>query len=352
MIIKTIQFITIFICLIFISSLLIAKEQGKFFGAKSIEQMPAWFKESFLDISDDLNEASAQARHVIVYFHQDGCPYCAKLVEDNFQNPALVKKLRARFDVVEMNMWGDREITDWQGQTMSEKGFASKMKIQFTPTLLFLSDKGEVILRLNGYQSSSKMHDILDYITSKSYQKQNFAQYKNNNYKEPAQKVQTPFNFEMPSYFDKPPFILSRSEIFLAPRLLGIIFTKKNCTDCKYFYQNLIKNPKIEKRLKQMQIVSLEISPAQKIITPNGKRTTADKWYESLKLTDIPALVIFNEAGREIIRKDAYLKTFHFESILDYALSDAYKSESSFQRFIEHKAEKLRARGIDVDIWK
>jgi hypothetical protein len=55
---------------------------------------------------------------------------------------------------------------------------------------------------------------------------------------------------------------------------------------------------------------------------------------------------------REIIRKDAYFKQYHLHSIMDYVLTGAYKTQSNFQRYIEHKSDKLREQGITVDIWK
>jgi len=46
-------------------------------------EKPAWFKESFLDLREDVAEASEDKKRVLLYFYQDGCPYCAKLLQDN-----------------------------------------------------------------------------------------------------------------------------------------------------------------------------------------------------------------------------------------------------------------------------
>jgi protein PhnA len=35
-----------------------------------------------------------------------------------------------------------------------------------------------------------------------------------------------------------------------------------------------------------------------------------------------------------------------------YELTGAYKTQPNFQRYIEHKSDKLREQGITVDIWK
>ncbi len=64
-----------------------------------------------------------------------------------------------------------------------------------------------------------------------------------------------------------------------------------------------------------------------------------------------PSVVFFDASGKEVMRTDAFLKTFHFQSVLDYVLTEAYRTEPSFQRFISARADRLREQGIDVDIW-
>ncbi|MEW8385293.1 MAG: thioredoxin, partial [Candidatus Thiodiazotropha taylori] len=34
---------------------------------------PSWFKNSFLDLGEDIEEAAEEGKRVILYFHQDGC---------------------------------------------------------------------------------------------------------------------------------------------------------------------------------------------------------------------------------------------------------------------------------------
>ena len=48
-------------------------EKGKVTGAK-VTQFPDWFKESFLDITEDIAEANESGKHVILFMHLNGCP--------------------------------------------------------------------------------------------------------------------------------------------------------------------------------------------------------------------------------------------------------------------------------------
>lgn len=101
-----------------------------------------------------------------------------------------------------------------------------------------------------------------------------------------------------------------------------------------------------------MQVVQLNALSDTKIITPEGKRTTAKKWYESLKLTYKPAVVLFDKNGAEIIRADAFFKAYHFQGIINYVQSGAFKKQPNFQRYLEQESDKLRAKGITVNIWE
>jgi thioredoxin-related protein len=58
------------------------------------------------------------------------------------------------------------------------------------------------------------------------------------------------------------------------------------------------------------------------------------------------------DQGKQVIRIDAFLKSFHFQSVLDYVSSKAYKKQPNLQRFIRARADALRERGVVVDIWK
>jgi len=115
------------------------------------QEPPAWFAPSLLDLREDLAEAAKEGRRLMVYFHQDGCPYCKRLVEVNFRDAAIVGKMRRHFVAIDVNIFGDREVTWTDGRRMPEKQFAALMKVRFTPTLVFFDDQGKIAHRIDGY---------------------------------------------------------------------------------------------------------------------------------------------------------------------------------------------------------
>lgn len=338
----------VFLCLLLSFNSVAENEQkkGEFLGSKVVEEFPGWFKTSFMDFIDDIEEASDNDKHVMIYFWQDGCPYCAKLVEENFSDKKLSNKLIKNFDVIETNMWGDRGLVDWSEREFSEKEFASFMKVQFTPTLIFLNSDGDIVLRLNGYQSTQKMHSVLDYVSSKSYLDESFAKYINKS----KQNVKGKLN-ENP-IFENGPHILARSSALPAQSYLAVFFEEPNCAECDIFHSTIMQLDKTKELLKPMQVVRLNAISDEKVITPDGTRTTASKWYEELKLTYKPAIVFYDKEGIEIIRKDAMFKEYHLLGILTYVISADYINQPNFQRYLEQKSDLLREQGITVDIWK
>lgn len=126
------------------------------------QDVPDWFAESFLDLREDVAEAAKDGKRLMVYFWQDGCPYCKQLVSVTFRDPTIVAKIRKDFVPIAINIWGDREVTWTDGKTMSEKQFAAMLKVQATPTLIFFDEKGGIALRLNGYLPPAQFEPRLD----------------------------------------------------------------------------------------------------------------------------------------------------------------------------------------------
>ena len=63
-------------------------------------------------------------------------------------------------------------------------------------------------------------------------------------------------------------------------------------------------------------------------------------------------MAFFDENANEIIRVESVFKNFHFQSIVDYVVSDSYKNEKEFQRYLSKRADSIRDKGTDVNIWE
>lgn len=307
---------------------------------------PDWFKTSFLDLREDLSEANAEKKRLIFYFYQDGCPYCAKLLSVNWSDPQIVKTTRKHFDVIAINLWGDREITDFKGNTMTEKQFAERNKVMYTPTLLMFDEKGKVALRINGYYPPKKFSAALDYVADHKEGQIAFSDY----FHETDSKNTSSSLHRESAYLSKPYDLRAKAREGSKP--LMVLYEQRWCAPCDEMHKDIFPRQETQKYLKKFDIAMLDRWGKDKLITPSGEHTTALKWAHELKVNYAPSMIFFDASGKEVFRIEAYLRAFHVQSVLDYVSSGAYKTQPNLQRFIQARADAMREKGIEVDLMK
>ena len=70
-----------------------------------------------------------------------GCPYCRDTHLVNFAKPEIEDFVKARFDILQLNIIGAREVMDFDGEKMPEKRLAEKYGVRFTPTFQFFPER-------------------------------------------------------------------------------------------------------------------------------------------------------------------------------------------------------------------
>jgi thioredoxin-related protein len=144
-----------------------------------------WFLDSFLEMGPDLTEAAEAGKGLLVLVEQRGCPYCRELHEVNFARPEIAEYLPANFNAVQLDLWGSREVTDFDGEALEERRLAAKWGVNFTPTtLLFPASaagadslaKAEAF-RMPGYFKPFHYLSGLEYVAGGHYAAQPFQRY-------------------------------------------------------------------------------------------------------------------------------------------------------------------------------
>ena len=304
-------------------------------------EQPAWFKQSFLDIREDVQDAAAAGKRVMLYFYQDGCPYCRKLLDTNFGLRELAERTQKNLDVIAINLWGDREVTDFSGNSVTEKRFAEALKVMFTPTLVFLDEQGAVVMRLNGYYPPHKFGAVIDYVAQHKEKELAFRDY----WAELSPPASMGIMHQSEEYL-QPPYKLAR---YSKKKPLLVLFEQKDCVHCDELHVDIFKREETRALLDGFDIVLLDMWADNELETPDGKQTSITEWARQLGIQYAPTMVIFDQ-GREAFRTEAYLKAFHTQSSLDYVLSGGYKEQPNFQRYIAARADALEAQGIHVDL--
>lgn len=146
-----------------------------------------WFVKSFLDMKEDLTDAAAAGRHFVVLWEQRGCPYCREVHRVNLADAKISDYIKANFNVLQLDMWGPRRVTDFDGKEMSEKELASRWGVNFSPTLNFFpndakfvegkSGRDAEIFRLPGYFKPFHFVSAFEYVRSPDFDKMPFQRF-------------------------------------------------------------------------------------------------------------------------------------------------------------------------------
>jgi thioredoxin-related protein len=329
----------------------------KSLDAKKVHKSYPWFKQSFLDLKEDISDAIESNKGLILYFYQDDCPYCKKLLNDNFSRSSLVTKLRNQYDFIAINMWGDSDVVDFDGSELTEKSLAVKLKVMFTPSLVFFNSSGEIEFRLNGYYSPEKFNYLLDYLNIKP-KVTSFTQYYKN-------KVET---LKKGHLADRTYIVKTKNYQKLAnnpvnnpvnnpAKPIVLFFEEKNCTECNELHHIIESSPEIQNVLKRFTTSQVSIHSKNKIIDISGNETTPSHWSNELNIQHTPALVFYDKNIKtnkveEVFRVDSYLKAFHLESVLLYIVGKHYHKFPEFQRYIHERVDILTEKGVNIELWK
>jgi thioredoxin-related protein len=253
---------------------------------------PKWFKQGFFDLPADLQEArKAGKQGILVFFSMKTCSYCQAILETAFQEQDIVARLRRNYDVIGLEVFSDDEVTDFQGKTHYAKNFAVEAKAAFTPTMIFYGEGGRVQLRLMGYQSPQKMRTVLDYLEGGHDTRLSLRQFmaQGQAATRSADTGSANLNLHRPGGRDKP---------------LLVVFESANCKKCQLL-RTMFKADVVQPYLKRLDVVYVNPGDNKgRLTTPAGKTLAARAWADHLGLIHTPAMVFFDQQGKEAVRVD------------------------------------------------
>jgi thioredoxin-related protein len=323
-----------------------APEPGRVTGGK-ISSHPGWFKESFLDIAEDVDDAAAHDKHVILFLEMNGCPYCYKMIEENFKGSDYSDFIQQRFDVIALNIRGDREVALDADTTLTEKQLAAQLGVRYTPTILFLNQANEPVARINGYRNVADFKQVLDYVDAKAYESRSLAQYLDD------QKAKARGGY---AFRDDPKIreAVAVGDLSSIAGPLVMLFEDSACIACAALHEGHLASAEGKAALAPFTVVRVDALSDVPFTGLDGTQTTGKQLAAELGIEYRPSLVLYDgPAGgeREIARIEGMLYRHHFVGVLEYVGEGHYKDfpRSPFD-YINDKTARLTAEGKDVAI--
>ena len=141
----------------------------------------SWFLQSFLELADDVQGAAQSGKRLAIMWELRGCPYCKETHLVNFAKPEIESYVKQHFEILQLNIIGSREVTDFDGEKMSEKRLAGKYGVRFTPTFQFFPDKitglaakkptEREVTRMQGYLEPQAFLNMFRFVAERAYEK-------------------------------------------------------------------------------------------------------------------------------------------------------------------------------------
>jgi thioredoxin-related protein len=155
-------------------------------GDDGIYHQP-WFLESFLELADDAEAAAAKGKRFAIMWELRGCPYCRDTHLINFAKPEIESFVKERFDILQLNLLGSREVLDFDGEKLAEKKLAQKYGVRFTPTFQFFDENPRELggrapqaresARSVGYLVPKDFLALFRYVAERAYRKGTLQEY-------------------------------------------------------------------------------------------------------------------------------------------------------------------------------
>ena len=146
-----------------------------------------WFIDSFLELADDLDTAGGKGKRLVVIWELKGCPYCRDTHLINFARADIEAYVKQHFDVLQLNITGAREVTDFDGQKLGEKQMAAKYGLRGTPVFQFFPERSKglgakpprerEVPRSFGYRQPDEFKLMFVFVAERIYQRMSFSDY-------------------------------------------------------------------------------------------------------------------------------------------------------------------------------
>jgi thioredoxin-related protein len=149
----------------------------------AVERDPGeyFFDQTFGDFTEELQTARDEGKQgILLMFEMDECPFCHRMKTTVLNQPTVQDYFKEHFLIFPVDVEGDVEVTDFQGNVAAQKDFALKQfRVRATPVFAFFDLDGNLVARYTGATRDSDEFMLLGrYVVDQAYKDNTFTKYK------------------------------------------------------------------------------------------------------------------------------------------------------------------------------
>lgn len=116
-----------------------------------------FFEQNLGDLTEELEAAREDGKKgLFIFFEMDECPFCHRMKKTVLNQPDIQQFFKQNFHSITMDIEGDLEIIDLEGNETTQKAFSSKNRVRATPVMAFYDLQGNQVLRYTGAASGKE----------------------------------------------------------------------------------------------------------------------------------------------------------------------------------------------------
>ena len=116
-----------------------------------------FFEQNLGDLVEELEIARDEGKKgMFIFFETDECPFCHRMKRTVLNQPEVQDLFKANFHSLAIDVEGDVEIVDLEGNDSTQKEFSSKNRVRATPVMAFYDMDGNMVVRYTGAASGSE----------------------------------------------------------------------------------------------------------------------------------------------------------------------------------------------------
>jgi len=121
-----------------------------------------------IDLDKLVETAKKTDKHILVFLHTTGCPFCERMIEFTFDDDDVKAHIEKDFLFVDMNVKDDG-LVSFDHQKITKLKFAKEIGYPMYPTCLFFDQNGELVYDEVGYKDEATFLKTLQTVSSKAY---------------------------------------------------------------------------------------------------------------------------------------------------------------------------------------
>jgi thioredoxin-related protein len=116
-------------------------------------------------------------KHLFLFFEAEWCGFCKQMRNEIFPMPGIQSRMIDYFYPVAVDIESDSELT-YKGKQRSERSFSHLMRINATPTIIFMDGDGEISGIQRGFLNEPELDALLIYVGEGHIETMEFEDFK------------------------------------------------------------------------------------------------------------------------------------------------------------------------------